>query len=135
MRIDTQFNRFVLNGVAATIVHYTVLSSLIEIAHLPSVGVANGIASLFGISASYLGNKLFVFCSDQQHTRTLPRFVAVYVLVALLHALVLAVWTDLAGLPYTVGFLIATAGSMILTFFCNRFFVFGAVAVAAEAIN
>lgn len=126
MHVDTQFNRFVVNGVAATIVHYTVLSTLIEVAHLPSAGAANGIASLFGISASYVGNKLFVFCSEQQHTRTLPRFVAVYVLVALLHAIVLAIWTDLAGLPYPVGFLIATAGSMVLTFFSNRTFVFGA---------
>lgn len=133
MRIDTQFNRFVLNGLAATAVHYAVLTTLIEVVHIRSAGIANGIAALFGISASYLGNKLLVFRSDARHARTLPRFLLIYVLVALLHAGVLAVWTDLGGMPYTIGFLIATCGSILLTYFGNRIFVFAAP--AASGIN
>jgi len=124
MRVDATFVRFVANGLFATAVHYAVLTALIEVAHLKYAGVANGIAAIFGITASYLGNKILVFRSKTTHARTLPRFLLVYLLVALLHAGVLAVWTDYAKLPYTVGFLIATAGSLLLTYAFNRAFVF-----------
>lgn len=124
MRIDGTFIRFVANGLFATAVHYTVLTALIEVVHLKYAGVANGIAAIFGITASYLGNKILVFRSTTAHTRTLPRFLLVYFLVALLHAGVLAVWTDYAKLPYTIGFLIATGGSLLSTYAFNRAFVF-----------
>lgn len=124
MRFQPTFVKFVLNGLFATAVHYAVLTALIEIAHVKFAGLASGIAAVFGISTSYLGNKLLVFQSNASHTRALPRFLLLYACVALLHAGVLTVWTDTAKLPYTAGFLLATAGSLLLTYFSNRRFVF-----------
>jgi putative flippase GtrA len=132
VRLDTRFNRFLLNGLAATAVHYAVLTILIEGAHLKSAGIANGIAAVFGISASYSGNKWLVFQSDATHRRTLPRFLTVYALVALMHAGFLAVWTDYGGLPYSIGFLIVTAISIMLTFITNKFLVFNEVVDKVE---
>jgi putative flippase GtrA len=122
--LDLKFVRFVLNGLVATAVHYAVLVTLIEFVRVESAGLANGIAAVFGISASYLGNRILVFQSRASHSRTLPRFLLVYCLVTLLHAGVLAIWTDYEKLPYTLGFLLATAMSLLLTYFSNRNFVF-----------
>lgn len=124
MRLDATFVRFVVNGLAATAVHFAVLSGLIEVVHVGSAGLANGIASLFGITASYVGNHAFVFQSNVAHRRALPGFVLLYACVALLHVLVLAIWTDYAGWRYEPGFLLATAGSLLVTFVGNRTFVF-----------
>ena len=73
---------------------------------------------------SYLGNRNHVFRSRRPHADTLPRFLALYGLVALLHAAVLAVWTDLLRLDYGAGFLLATAGSLALTYVGNKLVVF-----------
>lgn len=113
-----------MNGLVATGVHYSMLTAFVEVLHLKSAGIANGIAALFGISASYVGNKVLVFRSDARHTRTLPRFLLVYFLVAVLHTGVLTLWTDYAGLAYQLGFIIASGGSIILTYFSNRILVF-----------
>lgn len=125
-RFDTTFNRFLLNGLFATAVHYAVLAALIELANFKSAGLANGLAAPVGIAVSYMGNKLLVFKSMAAHTRTLPGFLLVYFLVAAQHAGVLVVWTDYAKLPYTLGFMIATAASFLLNYFGNRLFVFTA---------
>ena len=116
--------KFLLNGIAATGVHYGVLCLLIEVAQLKSAGLANGCAALFGIAASYLGSRYFVFKSRYPVGQTLPRFLFVYGAVACLHAIVLTVWTDVWRAPYTIGFLLATVGSTALTFLANRFYVF-----------
>jgi putative flippase GtrA len=121
---DQAVGRFLVNGLVATGVHYGVLSLLIEVAGMKSAGLANGAAALFGIAASYLGSRYFVFGSGETVAHTLPRFLLVYGAVACLHAAVLAVWTDAWRLPYGPGFLIAMGGSMALTFLANRFFVF-----------
>jgi putative flippase GtrA len=88
---DPAVGRFLVNGLAATGVHYGVLSLLIEVARMKSAGLANGAAALFGIAASYLGSRYFVFGSGETVARTLPRFLLVYGAVACLHTAVLAV--------------------------------------------
>jgi putative flippase GtrA len=124
MRLDRTFGRFLVNGLFAAAVHFAALVALVDVAQLKYASVANGFAALFGIGASYVGNKLLVFRSEATHARTLPRFLFVYALVALLHAGVLAVWTDYYRLPYMLGFLIATSGSVLLTYTLNRKLVF-----------
>ena len=115
---------FVLNGLFATGVQYGSLVTLVEFVHLPSVGIANGVASLFGIGASYLGNRFMVFRSPMATSKTLPRFVLLYGIIALLNALAMWLWSDIAGLPYTPGFLLATAVATMVSYLGNRYFVF-----------
>jgi putative flippase GtrA len=116
--------RFALNGVVATVVHFLVLSFLIEIVRFKSAGTANGFAAIVGISVSYFGNRTFVFKSNQSTSHTLPRFLIIYAAVAIWHILVLSIWTDYLGLLYPAGYILATLGSMTLTFLGSRYFVF-----------
>lgn len=124
MRPASTFARFIANGLVATAVHYVALIVLIEGVGFNSAGLANGIAAVFGISASYVGNRYFVFQSGATLMRTLPPFLILYATIALLHATVLAIWTDYGGLPYTIGFLIGTAGSILISYLGNRYLVF-----------
>lgn len=120
-----EFVRFVINGIVATCTHFLVLTFCIEVLKIPSAGVANFIAALFGITASFLGSRYFVF---RHHTEGIVhqavRFVGLYASIACLHAGILFVWTDLLGLDYRLGFLGATGVQMALSYFGNRYLVF-----------
>jgi putative flippase GtrA len=120
-----QLIRYVVNGVAATIVHYTVLRTGLEILHLPSAGLANFLGAIFGIAVSFAGSRWFVFRSfDEPLTRQAMKFVALYAAIACMHAIVLFAWTDLWRLDYTIGFLLGIVGQVIGSYFGNRFLVF-----------
>ena len=90
------------------------------------VWVANVLATAVGITVSYLGNRSFVFRSEAPHVSALPRFLAIYGVVFGLHGAGMAAWADWAGLNYSVGFVILTGLSAVVTFLLNRSFVFRA---------
>lgn len=120
-----QFFRYLINGLAATAVHYGVLRFNIEVLEIPSAGVANGIAAVFGILTSFLGSRYFVFrAADRSIVRQGSMFLAVYAVIAVFHGLILYVWTDRLGFNYTVGFLLATLMQMTCSFLANKFMVF-----------
>lgn len=117
--------RYGVNGVAATLVHYAVLSFNLNVLGLSSAGVANGIAAIFGISASFLGSRFFVFSDSRESLRSLAvKFGSLYGCIAIMHAIVLALWTDWFNLDYRIGFLIATAMQVSLSYLGNKFLVF-----------
>ncbi len=120
-----QFLKYLINGVSATLVHYGVLSFNLNILHFSSAAIANMLAAVFGITASYLGNRFFVFDSkNQQVTQQFIQFLILYAAIALLHGLILWVWTDQMKLHYSIGFLIATVMQFVLSFIGNKFFIF-----------
>lgn len=116
--------RFILNGLFATAVHYGVLAGLIEGAGLGSAAVANALAAVCGIAVSYAGNRTFVLRSRALHRRAGPRFLACYAAVVSLHGGAMALWADIGGLDYRIGFLLFTGLAAVLTYLLNRFFVF-----------
>jgi putative flippase GtrA len=125
---------FVVNGLLATGVHYCTLLLLLEVLRLPSAGLANGLASVVGISASYLGNRLMVFRSSRPAKTTLPRFLLLYAALALFHAGVMALWSDRLGLPYGWGFILSTGLATAISYLGNRYFVFaGSATVGSQA--
>ena len=124
---------FVVNGLAATGVHYATLLLLLEVLRVPSAGLANGLASVVGISASYLGNRLMVFRSTMPNKATLPRFLALYAALALFHAGFLALWSDRLGLPYGWGFIMSTGLATVMSYLGNRYFVFTGPEAEAES--
>jgi putative flippase GtrA len=81
-------------------------------------------AAIVGITVSYIGNRSQVFRSGAPHSVTLPRFLAIYACVAVIHAGSLALWTDIMHRPYQAGFVIATGLSVVLTYLANRLYVF-----------
>lgn len=122
-----ELGRFVINGVIATAVHYGVLSFNIRVLGIPSAGLANFFAAWFGIAASFVGSRFFVFRREQ--SPWLPqalRFLALYASIACLHGLLLFVWTDTFHLNYTVGFALATVLQTMLSYLGNKLLVFSA---------
>jgi putative flippase GtrA len=116
--------RFGISGVIATAVHYGTLAALVEIVRVPSVGLANGLASIVGIAASFAGNRIFVFASRTPILDSLSRFVLLYASLAAMHTTALYLWSDLVHLPYTPGFVLATGLATMISYVGNRYFVF-----------
>lgn len=123
--LNGQLVRFLVNGLVATAVHYTVLHVCVEVLHVPLAAVANAFAAVFGIITSFLGNRYFVFPGRQgSAARQGALFVLVYATVALLHGLLMFAWADWLGLDYRIGFLLITGMQMVFSFVINKFVVF-----------
>ena len=116
--------RFVINGFQATLVHYCALEFNLHVLNWQSIGVASLFASIFGITSLFLGCRHFVFGYEKNITLQFIQFVGVYGALCLIHAIFLLIWTDLGGYNYKIGFLIATAFQMAITYLCNQDKVF-----------
>jgi len=117
--------RYVANGLVATAVHYGVLSFNLKVLGIPSAGAANFMAAWFGIAASFIGSRFFVFKkADAPWLRQAAHFLLLYALIACLHGLLLFAWTDLAGLDYSMGFILATGLQTVLSYAGNKLLVF-----------
>ena len=101
--------RYIINGLAATLVHYSVLNFNLLVIEFESAGVANMVAACFGIAVSFIGSRYYVY---RGHTNSLSsqfvRFSLLYAFIALLHGVILFIWTDVYALNHHVGFLLAT---------------------------
>jgi len=117
--------RYAINGLVATAVHFAVLAFNLHVLHFPSAGLANLTASVFGISASFVGSRYFVFPrTGEPIVAEALRFSGLYGAIALLHGAVLLVWSDYFGLDYRAGFLLATVLQVSLSYLGNKFLVF-----------
>ena len=117
--------RYVINGMVASAVHYGVLTFNLEVLNFPSAGLANLAAALFGIITSFLGNSYFVFRkTDEAILLQAMKFLGLYCVLAVLHFLVLLIWTDWLGLDYRIGFLIAIVLQVSLGYIGNKILVF-----------
>ena len=117
--------RYALNGLVATAVHFGVLTFNLEVLEIPSAGLSNLIAAVFGIGASFIGSRYFVFpATDASMLGQAIKFSSLYGGIALLHGLVLLAWTDWLGMDYRWGFLLATGLQVVLSYIGNKFLVF-----------
>lgn len=117
--------RYFLNGILAASIHFLVLSVGLEIFRFQSAGVANFIAAIFGSTSSFIGARYYVFCKNEQNIlRQALSFGMLYLAIALLHGFVMYIWSDLAGLDYRIGFVVATTIQVVLAYFGNKTFVF-----------
>jgi putative flippase GtrA len=120
-----EITRYIINGLLATAVHFSVLTLNLEVLKIPSAGLANMLAAVFGISTSFFGSRFFVF---KEHTGSLAsqaaKFASLYVFIAILHGGVLYGWTDVAGLNYRIGFVLATFMQIAFSYVGNKTLVF-----------
>jgi len=117
--------RYIVNGLVATALHYSILTINIELYDMKSAGIANIIAVFFGIFASFFGNRYFVFKSHHNPLATQSiKFLLLYGVIALMHGALLYIWTDINGFDYRIGFIIASIIQFIISFFGNKFLVF-----------
>lgn len=117
--------RYFINGVIATLIHFTILTVNIKLLHFHSAGIANFIAAIFGITASFIGSRYYVY---QNHSGTFThhavKFFLLYVIIALLHGLTLWIWTDIYQHSWEIGFMLATFIQVSLSYVGNKVLVF-----------
>jgi putative flippase GtrA len=124
---SAEVGRFVINGLFATTVHYAVFSFNLRVLEMPSAGLANFLAAWFGIAASFIGSRYFVFrCVGGPLGQQSVRFLTSYAAIACLHGLLLYAWTDQLHLDYTVGLILAAMMQAVLSYLGNRLLVFKA---------
>lgn len=118
--------RFIVNGLFATGVHFAVLTFNLKVLDFGSAGLANLCAAVAGISASFLGNRFFVFSAaePQPLLTQAVKFSGLYGAIAVLHGAVLWLWSDRWGLDYRLGFVLATGMQVSLSYLGNKLLVF-----------
>lgn len=121
----TEVLRYIVNGLFATSVHYGVLNFNLIVVGVDSIGLANMIASLFGIMVSFIGSRYYVY---REHSNVIAsqvvRFILLYAVIAVIHGLILYIWSDFYGLSYHLGFIFATLIQINFSYFGNKLLVF-----------
>ena len=124
--VEKEFGRYVVNGLIATFIHYVVLTVNIEWIGIDSAGLSNFLAAGFGISASFIGSRYFVFKKyDVPIILQASKFMGLYGIIAIVHGVILFLWTDMIANDYRVGFLIATTFQVAISYLGNKILVFG----------
>ena len=117
-----QIVRFVAVGAVATVVHYSILIALVELAGVaPVVSTTVGYAG--GTVVSYILNRRYTFKSNASHLASFPKFVALNVVGMLLNSAIFAALMGL-GIWYLLAQMIATGLVLIWNFLGARFFAF-----------
>jgi putative flippase GtrA len=118
-----EFLRFAAVGMVATIVHYSILIVLVELAHeqlVPSTSVG----FVFGAVVSYTLNRRITFSHQPHFGRGLLKFVAVGAVGLGINALIVAGLAR-AGLLYIVAQMAATGVVLMWNFAVSRLVIFG----------
>jgi putative flippase GtrA len=116
--------KFIIVGLAATLVHFLTLSCLVEIARMPWPTVASAIGSVAGIATSYYGNYAWTFIRTEPHRTFLGHFITVYVFTMSVNTLLLYLQITFLQFDYVVAFLVATIFSTLMNFLLVKFAVF-----------
>jgi len=117
--------RYVVNGLFATLVNFSVLTFNLKVLLLPSAAIASFIATAIGIAVSFAGNRWYVFRGHEDPILShIWRFALLYGAIACVQAAFFYVWTDRLGLSYIPGFIIATAMQLALSYVGNKALVF-----------
>ena len=119
-----RFPVFATVGCAATLVHFSVLTILVEICRLPWPTVASAVGSLFGISTAYLGNYHWTFRRTESHRQFMLRFFITYLFTMTVHTFIVFLDINALGFSYVTAFVVATMASTIMNFGLNKYFVF-----------
>lgn len=123
--LSAQVFKYIVNGLAATGIHFSVLVFCLEILGWQTAGLANLVASIFGITASFIGSRYFVFSGSSVAARSqVVRFIVLYAMLAGMHGFVMYLWADIAKLNYVFGFVIATGLQVLSSYFGNKLLVF-----------
>lgn len=123
--LQFQVIRYFINGLIATLIHFTVLQINLIGLGMETVGLANFIAAIFGITASFFGSRYFVYQTKQESIiRQFSKFSGLYAAIAFLHGLVLYSWSDIQGWDYRSGFIVATALQVVFSYWGNKLLVF-----------
>lgn len=125
MQLSRQFTTFVVVGLAAAVVHYSVLIGLVERAGTGTV-LATLAGYVCGGVVSYLLNRRFTYESERPHGEAVWRFAVVAGVGFLLTGLLMAALNGWLGVPYLLAQLAITGIVLIWSFLGNRLWTFAA---------
>lgn len=118
------FLRYFLAGGMATVVHYAVLLTLVELVGVPAAPAAV-LGALCGAVAAYAINRSVTFTSSTaSHQRALPRFMLIAAAGAALNGALVWGGVHWLGWHYLVAQALATVLVLGLTFRLNRSWTF-----------
>ena len=117
--------RYIFNGLVAAAAHFLVLTLNLKVLGWSSAGLANLVASLVGISVSFMGSRYFVFTeSAETLAKQVSRFFLLYIVMALFHGLLMHWWVDVFVLNYAIGFVVTMVVQVVLSYWGNKILVF-----------
>lgn len=119
---NIQVLRFIVAGGLSTLSHWLVMAIMIFAAIMPEIASAAG--ALFGAVVNYILQKTFAFQSVQRHRITLPRYVAVCILLWLANLLIFSTMIRLLSVQIIIAQIITTALVAILSYWLFKRNVF-----------
>ena len=118
-----QFLRFAFVGGVATIIQFSILVALVELAHANAL-VANAIGFVFSATANYLMNRAFTFAGTSSHAGYGMLKFAVTSLVGLgINSLIFKAIMSV-GVYYMIAWALATGLTLIWNYSAARLIVF-----------
>jgi len=121
--MSRHLSRFILTGLAATAVHYLVLSACVNVLAIDPVAAtfpAFALAFLLG----YTLNRNWTFGSNAQHRRALPAYFGLALLGLANNALLMQLLVHGMQQSYTLGFLAGVFTTPIISYLGSRYWVF-----------
>jgi putative flippase GtrA len=125
--------KFIIVGLAATLVHFLTLTFLVEIVRTPWPTFASGVGSVAGIATSYYGNYTWTFARTEPHRRFLAQFVAAYAFAMSVNTLLVYFQINFLQFNYICAFVAATSLSTLMNFLLSKCAVFERSGFAAAA--
>jgi putative flippase GtrA len=116
--------KFIIVGLAATIVHFLTLAFLVEIARMSWPTFASAIGSVAGIATSYYGNYSWTFVRTEPHRTFLGHFIAAYVFTMSVNTVLMYLQINFLQFNYVAAFAAATSLSTLMNFLVTKFAVF-----------
>jgi putative flippase GtrA len=117
-----QLTKFALAGGAGTSAQYLVLLALVSLAGVPP-GRASFAGAVLGACVVYLLNRRFTFASSRSHAATLPRFVLMAAVGAVLNGLLVGLLSA-AGMYFLLAQVLATACILVINFTVSKLWIF-----------
>ncbi len=118
-----QFLRFAVVGAIATIIQFSILVALVELAHVNEL-IANAVGFAFAATANYLMNRYFTFAGTSSHAGYGMLKFAVTSLIGLgVNSLIFKAFMSV-GIYYMIAWALATGLTLIWNYSAARLIVF-----------
>jgi len=120
---NMQFIKYIISGVANTVVGYGVFLILLKLFHIsPEYANASGYA--IALVVAFILNKVFVFKQSVYNRSTIPRFLVAFIIAFFINQLVLMALYRVIGMSAEIAQIFAMISYTIIFYFLNKKFVF-----------
>lgn len=118
-----QFLRFAIVGAVATIIQFSILVALVELAHANEL-LANAVGFIFAASANYLMNRRFTFAGTSSHAGYgMLKFAATSLVGLGVNSLIFKAFMNV-GVYYMIAWALATGLTLVWNYSAARLIVF-----------